>query len=36
MPVVKIDKKKIGNGMPGSITMKLQTLYRNFMKLYLV
>jgi D-alanine transaminase len=36
MPVVKIDKKKIGNGEPGSMTMKLQQVYRNSMKSYLV
>jgi D-alanine transaminase len=36
MPVVHINKKKIGKGTPGSITLKLQTLYRSFMKSYLV
>jgi D-alanine transaminase len=30
MPVVQIEKKKIGNGIPGPITIRLQSEYRRF------
>jgi D-alanine transaminase len=35
MPVVKVDDYNIGTGVPGIITMKLQKLYKNFMKDYM-
>lgn len=35
MPVVSIDKKIIGNGEPGSLTLKLRNLYENFAKTFI-
>ena len=35
MPVISIDKKIIGNGEPGSLTLKLRNLYENFAKSFI-
>ncbi|MBU92800.1 MAG: D-amino acid aminotransferase [Rhodobiaceae bacterium] len=35
MPVISIDKKIIGNGEPGALTLKLRNLYENFAKSFI-
>ena len=35
MPVISIDKKIIGNGEPGVLTLKLRNLYENFAKSFI-
>ena len=35
MPVISIDKKVIGNGEPGALTLKLRNLYENFAKSFI-
>ena len=35
MPVISIDKKIIGNGEPGELTLKLRNLYENFAKSFI-
>lgn len=34
MPVVQIDKKKVGNGQPGPVTKKLMAIYEEFLRKY--
>ena len=35
MPVISIDKKIIGNGEPGALTLKLRNLYENFARSFI-